>query len=492
MNKKKILFRADGNTQIGLGHLYRLYAIYQILDKTYTSLFLSKNTDIVKSNFELVETCLIPSDLTIKGEPDWINSNFSKNEYILITDGYGFGSSYQKSIKSYGFILICIDDLANNYMYADLVINHSPYISEKDYSSELHTQFALGCQHALLRKLFVEAAKRHRVIDKMETVFVCFGGSDLNDITHKVIKVLLEIADIKKINVVLGESYLHTEINSLNNKKIFIHKNLSESQLLAVMYDSDFSISSASTISYELCCVKMPMIVGWYVENQTKLYKGLVEQGLVYGIGDILKIDKVKLKTKILEIIKINHKKIIRTQALLFDGKQSERLINKITALPFKIWIRPVVKDDVEQLFIWVNEIEVRKQSVISKPIEFEDHHKWLLSKIKSTESFLFIAIMGRIQVGQIRFDLVNGYFEIDYSIDRDYRGYGLGKEIIKRGVEELIILIDTPKIRAKVKKGNLASNSIFSKIGFNKLKTQDGSNFTSYALDTYNYCTYE
>ena len=38
--KKKILFRADGNSEIGLGHLYRLFSLVEMLKDNFKFIFL--------------------------------------------------------------------------------------------------------------------------------------------------------------------------------------------------------------------------------------------------------------------------------------------------------------------------------------------------------------------------------------------------------------------------------------------------------------------
>ena len=48
-------------------------------------------------------------------------------------------------------------------MYADVVINHSPYIQETHYKKEPYTKLVLGTKYALLRPLFLEEAKQDRI-----------------------------------------------------------------------------------------------------------------------------------------------------------------------------------------------------------------------------------------------------------------------------------------------------------------------------------------
>ena len=100
--KKKILFRADGNSEIGLGHLYRLFSLVEMLKDNFKFIFLTSEIsalNIIPKNYQKKT---IPKEITIDIEPDWINEQFDIHEYLLIVDGYQFNSSYQKRIiKTY-------------------------------------------------------------------------------------------------------------------------------------------------------------------------------------------------------------------------------------------------------------------------------------------------------------------------------------------------------------------------------------------------------
>ena len=45
---KKIICRADGNANTGLGHLYRLFALYEIYKDYYEVIFVTKSSSTLK------------------------------------------------------------------------------------------------------------------------------------------------------------------------------------------------------------------------------------------------------------------------------------------------------------------------------------------------------------------------------------------------------------------------------------------------------------
>ena len=70
--------------------------------------------------------------------------------------------------------------------------------------------------------------------------------------------------------------------------------------------------------------------------------------------------------------------------------------------------------------------------------------------------------------IGQLRFDIEDNSATINYSIDRKFRGQGLGNYIIEQGIEELKKEMGNLRIIiAKVIPSNIPSCKIFEKLGF-------------------------
>ena len=280
---------------------------------------------------------LIPSEISLDEEPNWLAKNYSPESHLIIADGYHFISSYQKTIKSLGYKLIYIDDLTTEYMYADMVINHSPYVKMEDFDTEYYTKLLLGTNYALLRPSFLNEAKKERIITSVKNVFICFGGADPFDLTLKATKAICELNKFQEINIVLGGAYKHQEIFELEESgltKINIHKNLSELDLIKLMKDCQLAIAPASTILYELCCVKSPILSGFYVDNQKLIYKGFKDFNAVFEGGNFENYTIIDFKNKINEILASSVlTDYINIQKQLFDDKIASRHLNIISSL---------------------------------------------------------------------------------------------------------------------------------------------------------------
>ena len=134
--------------------------------------------------------------------------------------------------------------------------------------------------------------------------------------------------------------------------------------------------------------------------------------------------------------------------------------------------IRKAVLTDVDLLYRWTNDELVRKQSFSTELIPYESHCKWFKKKVKDANSFFFIVEQDAKEVGLVRFDILDAVATIGVSIDREFRGRGLGAEIINLGVQSFFRENDLP-ILASIKKVNTASVKSFEKAGFEYLKEE-------------------
>ena len=120
---------------------------------------------------------------------------------------------------------------------------------------------------------------------------------------------------------------------------------------------------------------------------------------------------------------------------------------------------------DIEFLFALANDPEVRNSSINTATISFQEHQEWFREKLSSPRSTILIFENTTEPVGQIRFDLneTERVWEIDYAISPKHRGKGLGKLIVKNGIQ----FFGRFPVCAYVKENNLPSQAIFHALEF-------------------------
>jgi UDP-2,4-diacetamido-2,4,6-trideoxy-beta-L-altropyranose hydrolase len=483
---KKILCRADGNSKTGLGHLYRMLAIAAFYKEEYELIILTQKTSVLTIIPEEYTTICIPEDITISSEPNWLSERYDPFEYTIIADGYQFVSSYQKEIKNHGYTLLYVDDLTTEYMYADIVINHSPHCTALDFKAENHTQYALGTNYAMLRPKFNEVATLKRRITTIENAFVCFGGADQYDLSLKAAMALLNNKNIKEIHVVLGGAYVHKRIYDVakENEKVHLYKNLDEVFLCELMQSCQIAIAPSSTILYELCSVKMPILSGYFVDNQKHINSALAKKGVIFNGGDFRNYTSVDFQYKIDDIIKsVDVESCTLKQQKLFDGKNKRRFLSLLNQL--HITCRKAAEQDLIKVYDWSNDILVRENSYNSKPIELVNHSNWFLKKINDSKTLFLIVEVNGAPAGIVRYDITDTHAVVGVVVSKPFRGQGLASHFLLEGAREYFKTFDKP-IFAYIKKENIASVKSFenAKYVYLKEETIQGSSSFVYKLD--------
>lgn len=319
--KPDLYIRADGSARIGLGHIFRCLSLCHILKNNFRISFFSKTIPV---DFEK-ELALQNIDFFRVEDENSFLDQLSPGK-IVVLDGYNFDSGYQKKIKKRGCQLVCIDDLHDKEFYADLIINHAPGVLKSDYKANPDTIFALGLEYALLRPAFFEISENNKIQKSPGTILICFGGSDIRNLTKSTLSVVLHYNNFKKIIIITGSSYNHkAELEKLLHveSKVVHYHALQENKMAEVMAGAETAIVPASGILYEALAAGNTAISGTYVENQKNVYTGFKKLNAFIDAGTF-KENEIKQALENLKSFKKQN---------LIDGKSPERIRDLFRAL---------------------------------------------------------------------------------------------------------------------------------------------------------------
>ena len=129
-------------------------------------------------------------------------------------------------------------------------------------------------------------------------------------------------------------------------------------------------------------------------------------------------------------------------------------------------YLREAEWEDMDLLFRWANDGEVRKNSFSVKEIAYEEHVEWFKKKIGGGESQIYIFGNGEHEIGTLRLDFEGNEAVISYSIAAEYRKKGYGTVMIKLAEQKVP---HRTLMKAWVKEENIASNKIFIKLGYKR-----------------------
>lgn len=271
LNKQKVAIYVNGNNKRGIGHIYRAL---EIADEFYTKpdIFFDINQTNPKV-FGQTTHNLIP----ING----INELFKrceKEQYtIFINDILTTTLDYMIGLKTVipNAKIINFEDDGEGQLKADLVFN--ALLSHSDLP-----QVYSGEKYYISGKTFM-FYKPIEIKDKVETMFISFGGADPQNYSDRLLKIITK-PEYKKYHfiVALGRAKQNIdnllEYNSFDNIDVLYDvKNMPE-----LMSSCDVAITSRGRTGYELAILGIPSIA--MAQNEREEKHGFVcnENGFTY------------------------------------------------------------------------------------------------------------------------------------------------------------------------------------------------------------------
>ena len=499
-----IAFRVESSDTIGSGHLVRCINLANnFLSKGHTCYFIINNKSkeivkLIKSNNHKILKLGIRNNKKIininKNDTkftNWLGHKWSIDAQntikyiksnrikILIVDHYAIDSRWERKVKKYVNQLVVIDDLDNRDHHSDFIIdqNFRPDY-ERHYKKNICNCIRLmGPSYALINPVYSKFKKKY-IKQKISNIFVFFGGSDQNLLTEKVLDILSsEKFNKYQINVVIGlnnnrYSKIKSKFNKKKNLKIFYNLN----NLADLMKKSDLAIGALGINTWERMCVGLPTLVISSGSDQNIFAEYLNRRKLIKLLGYSNSLKPYTLSKKInLHVSKLNNKNVSHRLQKIVGGKGTERVVKNIInvskfGIMGQINLRPANLNDEELLFRWANDPYVRANAFISEPIERKIHKKWFdtrLNNLKNHRLYIAYTKNNKVPVGQVRFDLIDSKWRIDFSIDSIFRNQGYGLIMLNLAMKKLAVIDSHGELIAQVKKKNVSSYNVFKGLNF-------------------------
>ena len=337
----RILFRVDGNSKIGAGHIMRCTCIaIEAKKQGHECAFLSSDESYKKE----VENHGIPMHSMNTAydnmDREWDRSKTILQTFmpeIIVIDSYYVTEQYLREMGKYASV-VYIDDVLSFPYPVDMLVNYNIYAMESDYASlykgKNMPRLLLGLEFAPLRKEFQKVIPID-IVEQAKKVLVTTGGADEDRILIKLVE------EIIKQNTDLEYHLLVTKYEpdreslgeiARNNTNIILHENVNSVSELMLM--CDMAISSAGSTLYELCACGLPTITYVIEDNQIEGARSMSDMGIMPSCGDIRKENNIYRElTRVAEKLSKDYplrKEMQYKGRQLVDGKGVERLVKGI------------------------------------------------------------------------------------------------------------------------------------------------------------------
>lgn len=406
--------------------------------------------------------------------PDW-----------LVVDHYAFDAAWHREVRgALGCAILAIDDLGDRSLAADILLDANAALSHTvKYNERLtpKTRMLVGPRFALLAQAY-RNAPCYAFSDNIRSIGVFMGGADAYGASSAVLRALRNEAGFRgEIEIVSTSANprleaLQAHCAANGNAEL----TLDLPDLSSFYARHDLQIGAGGTSSYERCYIGVPTIAMVLAANQLAVVPMLADLGVVRGatlaeVEATLLLKGVPALGQVVRDLIINpeQRRVLSSKARSYvDGRGAERVALAMVA--DRLTVRPARSDDTEMVYRWRNDASTRAVSLGTAEIAYDDHLRWMAATLAAPDRALFVAVVGPLPVGVIRFDLRgNDTWEVSLYTDPGLHGLGLGTRMLLAGETALIHAgHDVSAFYARIVSGNEVSTKMFERAGY---KAGDG-----------------
>lgn len=355
----QVVFRVDASVEMGLGHLTRCVTLANALAQSgMRACFLMRShaaglAHLVESQGHAVRFLADPIERVEaddRGGPHahWLPTNWQQDANQacraldeigpvewLVVDHYALDARWERACRRDGMHILAIDDLADRPHDCEILLDQNLVLEmEARYRNRVPAACVqlLGPRYALLRPEF--AAQRVLLTQRngaIGRILICFGGSDPTDETAKALEAIASLAMSRlAVDAVIGPSNPHaTSVDALCQRMANVTLHRGANNIAELMRRADLSIGAGGVMSWERCCLGLPVIAVSIASNQVGALEALAaEQAAVY-LGPADTVTEVILAEAISALLD----DVVRTKALgqaaaaLVDGQGACRVV---------------------------------------------------------------------------------------------------------------------------------------------------------------------
>ena len=511
-----VLFRCDASISIGTGHLLRCKSLANLLIRRGCRVVFfcrdhndSLHSELLSGEFEYINlplrtlsiaessSSLYSQWLGCSQRQDFIDCKEAIGQLhgfhpsLVVCDHYGLDLVWEALIhESYDSKVLAIDDLANRRHSAYWLLDSTRIKCWLDSSyGDSTSNLLLGPWFSFQTPDYLPFRQELRVRREVKYILVFFGGADQSNWTLAALKVLSQPQfSHLVVDVVLGANAPHLEsiaqfVSTFNSWTLHI----GIPSLAFLVSKADLALGAGGVHSWERVCLGLPAVAMSVADNQNELLSGLSEAGALELIHASTYDDAIDLFSTALSNLLASPNKVSSMSQIsqtLVDGFGINRVVATLLGFSGSFSLRHANLLDLGLYFWWVNDPTVRKSSLISDYVEFDDHFQWFSSKLRSKLALMFVMCCDDgLPVGQIRFEKHVGSNRVlvSLSLDRIARRKGLASVLLEMGISKLTEIWGSGiELLAHVKSDNLSSSNVFLSAGFSMV-TSHFENVYSY-----------
>lgn len=348
--------RADGNTQIGMGHIMRCLSIAEAaadLGEACKPVFLVADeacrSMIAERGFRVIVLHTDYRDMM--SELPQLENMLAWERDLLLVDSYQADTAYFAAVSKLA-VTVCLEDMGEPYP-VDMLINYNLYAPKLAGRYQINGKpldTLLGAPFVPLRSLF-QTDNAYTVRDRVTDVMITTGGSDPHFAAGAFLGAFLAEEktfccghDKNPITWHVVSGPFNTFATDLKEQfggrdNVVIYEGLKD--LKALMKRCDVVLTATGSTVYEICALGVPMIAFYFAENQRQGAQELAELTEIVNAGCFC-ADKDTVTKQAIEALRrcVRDKEyralLYRQERRLVDAKGAGRIASRIFQLQWE------------------------------------------------------------------------------------------------------------------------------------------------------------
>lgn len=475
-----VVFRADGDSTIGGGHVMRCLALASVFAAGGWRIAFAATAETFKSVAALSDASF--EKLVISGsatdESKQIAEEWSPENPLLVVDHYGRDIAFEQACRGFVRRIVVIDDLADRKHDADVLVD-SGASSDALYRARVPAgcRVLTGPAYAMLHPDFLlarEAALPRRDGRAVARILVTMGQMDPANATALALDAIETSGFTGAVEVVLGQTAPHlAAIRRRAKGKINLHVNASN--MPALIATSDLAVGAGGVTSFERACLGLPSILMEIADNQRAVIATLTNSGAAQTVGLLAETSKEKLAEMLKQLLSDADLRKAQAQAgaALVDGRGVKRILlaaagPELLQDGLAVELRMAERSDEQ----WLLELQQKPgtREFFANPAvpTAEEHGAWFARQLAARDNLFAVAEAGGKRAGYVRLDRIQSgdaglKFDVSIAIDPAFQGKGIGVAALAFARKTMPAAI----FNARVLPANAASARLFERAGY-------------------------
>jgi spore coat polysaccharide biosynthesis protein SpsF len=284
---RRVLFRCDGDAELGLGHIYRCLALADELREAHgwgVSFAMSRGA----IGFELVSRAGYPIDYRQDNDEEtWLAGLIGRlrPDLLVLDVRSDLASSSVQNWRNDGLLVITLDDASERRLAADLAFYPPvPQVQRLSWTG-FTGQLYVGWEWVVLRREFGQ--RENGLPNERPVVLLTMGGSDPKGLTLKALKALDLLDEDFQTIVLLGPGFSRRDaLNKLlltTRRHFEVRENIVTAADL--MNQADLAVASFGVTAYELAAMGVPSILLCLTEDHAESASAFAKAEIAVSLG---------------------------------------------------------------------------------------------------------------------------------------------------------------------------------------------------------------